>query len=344
MKLSCILCGNEIGSYSDNWSAPGDAAYFERGISSNRYLCRICREHKTVLLDFEVDEKSSIVSEEYMKKHAEEKVFEIRSVVQSWINGEDRNYFPEMQDLVYYAEGPEAYLFVFKDRAIILSSVMEGLQGQTNINYDAAMLFPNGENASAFAIFDDKENNIGDTKKIACRPDANGRYGDANERDRVKSHNSTEEFLYPRAKFLRTYQTYKRAEIYTYSMEDDEKNIQLEKSWGEYGSLNFVYMRQYHEEVFPFKFFYHQNQLMEEIYNYMKRQISIAGKGAEMTTSSEQVQVMSSRRKAMESSVETSNTNFSPTEEISRLKSLLDCGAITQEEYDDAKKKLLAKL
>lgn len=344
MKLNCILCGSEIGSYNENWSSPGEVAYFERGLSANRYLCRTCRAHKTVLMDLEADEKAIIASEEYMKKHAEGKVSEIRSVVQVWIDGECKNYFPKMQDLVYYAEGPEAYLFVFKDRAIILSSVMEGVQGQTNINYDAAMLFPNGENASAFAIFDDKENNIGDTKKIACRPDANGRYGDANERDRVKSHNSTEEFLYPRAKFLRTYQTYKRAEIYTYSMEDDEKNIQLEKSWGEYGSLNFVYMGQYHEEVFPFKFFYHQNQLMEEIYNYMKRQISFGGKEENAEKSAEPVKTMSSRRKAMENREKEDSAGFSVAEEIGKLKSLLDCGAITLEEFEDAKKKLLAKL
>ena len=220
------------------------------------------------------------------------------------------------------------------------------MQGKTNLNYDAAMLFPNGDNPGAFAIFDDKENNIGDAKKIACKPDANGRYGDADRRDMVRYNNSMEDVLYPRLTFLRNYQKYERAEIYTYPMSDDEKNIQLVKSWGEYGSLNFAHKSLFNRDTpFSFKFFYHQNQLMEEIYNYMKRQISFAGKEENAENSLEPVQGMSSRRrKAMENSAEASSINFSPTEEISRLKGLLDCGAITQEEYDDAKKKLLEKL
>ena len=342
MKVNCVLCGTEIGSYNENWSSPGEVAYFERGLSTNRYLCRTCREHKTVLMDLEAAENAIIASEEYMKKYADGKVSEIRSVVQAWIDGECKNYFPEMQDLVYYAEGPEAYLFVFKDRAIVLSSVIEGLRGKTNINYDAAMLFSNGENASAFAIFDDKENNIGEAKKIACKPDANGRYGDAQKRDAAKYQNSMEERLYPRAKFLRTYYTYERAEIYTYTINKGEKCVHLEKSWGEYGSLNFNYQR-YSDKVFSFKFFYHQNQLMEEIYNYMKRQISFEGKEEETANSSGPVQIMSSRRKTMESREKAEGASFSLADEIGKLKSLLDCGAITQEEFETAKKLLFDK-
>ena len=179
MKLKCVLCGNEMGSYSTWWSSSGEVSYFERGLSTNRYLCRKCREHKTNLLDFEADEKVIIKAEEYMKKRIEGKVSEIRNVVQGWIDGESRNYFPEMKDLVYYVEGPKAYLFVFSDRVLILSSVLEGLYEKTNLNCDAVMLFPVGKNTSGLVIFDDKENNIGDAQKLNYRPDPNKKYAEA---------------------------------------------------------------------------------------------------------------------------------------------------------------------
>ena len=343
MKLNCILCGSEMGSYSDNWSFPGDAAYFERGLSTNRYLCRTCWGHKTNLMNFEADEKTIIDSEKYMKNYAEGKVSEIRNAVQSWIDGDCKNYFPEMPDLIYYVEGPEAYLFVFKDRVVILSSVMEGLYGKTNLNFDAALLFPTGETASGLVIFDDREYNIGDSKKLNYKPDPTSKYRDAHSADLASAFTSLSGSTMIASLFGLDAKG-DESSVVAYSMSEKENGVQLEKSLGDYGTLDFVY-KTFKEEMFSFKFFYHQNQLMEEIYNYIQRRISLSGKEEVTETSTEPVLEMSSRRrKAMEGSAETSSVSFSPAEEIGKLKGLLDCGAITQEEYDDAKKKLLAKL
>ena len=344
MKLTCILCGSEMGSYSDWWgSVPGDVAYFERGLSTNRFLCRDCWGHKTNLLNFEADEKTIIESEKYMKKYVEGKVSEIKNVVQSWIDGECTNYFPEMKDLMYYIEGPEAYLFVYNNRVIILSSVIDGLHGKTIVYFDAAMLFPAGENNGGFVLFNDDKNNIGDIKKLNYMPDPNSKYRYAHSADLSSAFTSLSGSTMISSLFGLEAKG-DESNVVAYSMSEKENGILLEKSLGDYGSLDFVY-NTFEETKFSFKFFYHQNQLMEEIYNYIQRRISLSGKDENAENSVEPVQIMSSRRrKAMESSVETSSANFSPAEEIGKLKGLLDCGAITQEEYDDAKKKLLAKL
>ena len=84
---------------------------------------------------------------------------------------------------------------------------------------------------------------------------------------------------------------------------------------------------------------------MEEIYNYIQYRIAVNGK-EEMTESEiKPEQEMSSRRRqAMESKRETEGVTFSLADEINKLKELLDCGILSQEEFDEAKKKLIAKL
>lgn len=342
MELECVLCKQKMGSYHDNWSG-GEVSYFERGISTNRFLCRHCRNHKINLMNFETDENTLTQSAEYMKKHSADKVSEIRNVVQAWIDGEEKNYFPKMQELVYYVEGPEAYLFVFRDRVVILSSVIDGMHGKTNINFDAAMLFPMGKSKCRFILFDDKEKSITDINKLYCNQGPKIKYGDANKRDSVKQLNSLNDYVPKLFQVLSTPHTYETADLYTYPMADDV--IQLESSLGDYGSLGFVY-KTYKEETFLFKFFYHQNQLMEEIYNYLLRRITVSEQEEEMPVPPETlVQEISSRRgNTGEGVTEGESGSFSLADEISKLKGLLDCGILTQEEFDEAKKKLIAKM
>jgi len=339
MAEKCVLCGSKIGSeYSTNWrGAWGDFGYFDRGFSTSHYICEKCYQHKLNLLNFDADEKEIVAAETYMTKHMEGKVGEIRNIVQGWINGESNNYFPAMQDLAYYVEGPEAYLFVFKDRAVLLSSLLEGMDGKKRINKDAVMLFPAGVNQSEFILFDDEEESYDEAEKLNYKPDATKKYGKANMSGFMSVFASLGGLISQIDESL----------VYDYEMNEKGNGVRLQKSLGDYGSLEFLRYT-YQDEPFSFQFFYYQNRLMEEVYNYIQSRLAISGKEEkeEENPKGNASVALARRAKAKADAAEEGkgNATFSLSEELTKLKGLVDCGILTQEEFDEAKKKLISKL
>jgi hypothetical protein len=126
--------------------------------------------------------------------------------------------------------------------------------------------------------------------------------------------------------------------------------MELDISLGTYGVLNFNYEGEwikgvegtYSKGKVSFRFFYHQNQLMEEIYNYIQSRLNRSEEDKKEVTSIQKVTASGARRlQVKESAEEKSNTGLSLADEISKLKGLLDCGILTREEFDRAKNKLI---
>lgn len=321
----CIVCGQTAGDSVD-W------AYFERGMSEKLFLCDSCYSHKVNLLDFSIDEKTYNASKSYMEARVEGKVAEIRNVVEAWINGEGINYFPEPTDLVYYAEGPEAHLFVFKDRVVILSSKVS----LSYTEWDTSSIIKD-----RYRERKEKDIRTWDKRVVLC----NGK------REVVE---------FPHGKLLEVKEMNyldipgNRKSDYVL---DDEKPVDLDISLGEYGTLSFNYSGYadrylYGKDIggydfrrwkITFRFFYHQNQLMEEIYNYIQCRLNHAEEEKKETlTPVQKVTASGARRmQAKESTDQKIGTGLSLADEISKLKGLLDCGILTQEEFDKAKNKLI---
>lgn len=340
----CLLCGKRIGVLEKG-------LYFERGFSTKHVLCHICNTHKTNLLNFDTKIEDIENSKKYMKEHAVGKVSEIQNIVNEWIAGEKESYFPKMKDLMYYVEGPEAYLLVFKDRAVILSTYLFAgtsvydllpmsaavavlpMVSKTVINNlsfnadDAVMLFPSVSNRSMGFVQFTKD--CEDLYKLNFKSEPNQKYWTASEGvgDVIKW---IEEKLLPKEM---------KGEI-IYTIKETPNGISLEKAVNGYGILRVRYdvpsPLNAEGKMFSFKFFYSQNRLMEEIYNYILRQANHAG-GMELGQDIVQ-------KPDKEKSEEDNKSSFSLAEELGKLKSLLDCGVINQEEFEETKKRLINKV
>jgi len=317
----CIVCGQKAGD-SVNW------AYFERGMSEKLFICDTCHSHKVNLLDFSIAEETYNASRSYMEARIEGKVSEIRSVVEAWINGEGNCYFPESEDLMYYAEGPEAHLFVFEDRVVILSSKVS--LSYTEFDMSLAGFFSNRE----------KERK----EKDVYTRDIRINFGEQKREFAIYRHWALDEIKESDYRVS-------TARIDTDYVLDAKKPIELDISLGTYGVLNFNYEGDwikgvegtYSKSKVSFCFFYHQNQLMEEIYNYIQSRLNHAKENnKETSTPMQKVTASAARRmQAKESAEGKNNTGSSLADEITKLKGLLDCGILTQEEFDRAKNKLI---
>jgi len=347
----CMLCGKTV-------SSKDDGAYFEKGFSKKRILCFDCYKHKVNLLNLDANPKDIEYSRKYMKGKIGGKFYEIQKIVTAWMDGTSQNYFPQLNDLVYYVEGPEAHLFVFRDRLVILSSLIPHttsyysvhssaeiftslpVENKTIAAGDAVVVFPSDVNKKIGLV----RFSMGyeDSEKLNFKPRQGQKYlgatSDVKEMVNWAGNDS-----------LSTLHAVKKEIIY--SVNKIPKGIYLEKSLGEYGTLNFAYEAPTiflnSGGIFTFKFFYYQNQLMEEVYNYIVRQVSLAGgpdRYADVSGNVETTQAKSFQRTNQEMTTGVGdNAGFSSADEIGKLKSLLDCGAITQEEFETAKKLLFDK-
>lgn len=350
----CLLCGKTVGSRDEG-------AYFERGFSKKSILCSDCYKHKVNLLNFDANPKNMEYSRSYMEEKIDGKVYEIQKIVTAWMDGTSQNYFPRLNDLVYHVEGPEAQLFVFRDRLVILSSLLAStpsgdyyamlaatvaaaslpMNNVTIDEGDAVVVFPSGSNKKTGLV----QFSIGyeDSEKLNFIPRREQEY--LGETSDVKGMVN-----WMGNPSLSSLKDVKKEIIY--SVKESQSGIYLEKSLGEYGTLNFAYeapsLFNMAGNIFKFKFFYYQNQLMEEVYNYIVRQVNLAGdtdRHADMSSNVETTQAKSFYRSNQEVTTgEGDKAGFSLADEISKLKGLLDCGAITQDEYDEAKKRLISRV
>lgn len=339
MEFKCVLCKEKCREGYCNWSAPGAVAYFERGLFKNRFLCSDCQDSKNSVKNLYVNESEREKAVNKLTKMVAGQVDEIKSVVEKWIDAENTCYFPELDDLQYYVEGPEAFLFVFTDRVVILSSILEGANESENElhNIDAALLFPNKDNQAGLVVFDDSKTHLGEEEKLNYKAIPGKKLKDAGTNNLLSAMNSLGGF---------GFSVNERNEIYAYPMSSKNQGLTLEPSLGDYGSLKLELDGRYYiagcsYSVFDFSFFYHQNALMEEVYNYIKsRMLGVSEEKNEEThnESVSKVSYISTKKQPKE------NTSISIADEIEKLKKLLDIGALTPEEFSEAKRKLLDKM
>jgi len=83
---------------------------------------------------------------------------------------------------------------------------------------------------------------------------------------------------------------------------------------------------------------------MEEIYNYIQSRIASPDITPAQKSDSAQSKVSKSVETSEKKPAEESGTSFSAADEIRKMKELFDCGIISQEEFDEAKKRLISKL
>jgi len=279
-------------------------AYLERGISKKHYLCTDCYNNKVVICDYAGNEKKRAEAVESIQKVMEGKSTTMRDIVNAWIDGDEKNYHSNVKDLIYYVKGPEADLYVFKDHLTILSS----------LEPDAGF----GEDIEDYAMFYKCNapvayNKIAEVKNYFYQISTNENYTDL---EKICGRICTE-----------------AGNRYA------EKNprVELNISLGENGSLDFD------GNYYSFKFYYHQNQLMEEVYNYILNRMENPDAEDE-----EVVQTVSNIQKNAENQVETkedaSQVIYSPADEIRKMKDLMDCGILSREEFERAKNRLIDKL
>jgi hypothetical protein len=226
-------------------------------------------------------------------------------LVNSWINGEEKNYFLGVNELVYYVQGPTAKLFVFEDHLTILSDY----EPDQKANQNCRVL--------DFSMFYKCRAHVSETE-VAGTTNFFFQYRDKYVISDLEKINGEVEVS--RVKYGKAF-----------------TKLDFNLSLGEYGALEFVRCG------YSFKFYYHQNQLMEEIYNYITKKTSAADEQPEV----EEVKIQPSQKASSSPDQEKGSgteKSFSLADEINKLKSLLDCGILTQEEFDRAKNKLIDKL
>ncbi|MBP3568013.1 MAG: SHOCT domain-containing protein [Lachnospiraceae bacterium] len=229
----------------------------------------------------------------------------MQDIVNGWINGEEKNYFLGVIDLIYYVQGPEAKLFVFKDHLTILSDFAYKKRVDQNCNMlDYSMFYKCQAHVS--------ENEVAETTNFFFQ------YRDRYKISDLEKINGDVEVSLVK---------------YGKAFTKLDYNISL----GEYGTLSFA------KCDYSFKFFYHQNQLMEEIYNFLMRQTTIVNEKTVVEEVKIQPVQNTYNSPVLKIDSEAEKT-FSLADEISKLKGLLDCGILSQEEFNRAKNKLIDKL
>lgn len=287
-RTRCVLCGKEIMSIG--------CAYFERGISKKDFLCGNCYNKRTDLHDYSANEKKRSSAAAFFEKRVVNKSPIIQDIVRGWINGEEKNYYPDVSGLVYYVEGKSAVLFVFKDHVTILSNYVS-----TRANVEDYVYFYKCK-------VRESERKVTEREKIFVR------YDDKYEMDDLQKI---------------------RADILTERVSGwTQENVQLNISVGTRGTLEFGIKK-------CFEFFYHQNQLMEEVYNYIQRRIAEPDEDVDGTEALSFGNKSNGVTAKLTQKKEEMKAVFSPADEIKKMKELLDCGILTQDEFEKAKNKLI---
>jgi len=308
---NCVLCGSDLAD-EDNlirgiWTGYA-CSYFERGISKKYCLCGECYRNKTEILNYSGEETKRNAAIKYLEEKTADKSSVVREVVDGWINGEEKNYYSNIKDLVYWVEGPMAQLFVFKDRVAVLSSFDHRYACYITPDFrrDFLVLYKcnvQGKEVNNFCLsgYVIKDQNLSDSDIL------NGKV----DEKKLKENNLA-----------------------------CECNVKFDIALGDYGTLDFG--------VFEcsFRFFYHQNQLMEEVYNYIQKRMAdpdAEDDETEPTIGNVRTSVAKQAEKKEEEKKEGTGV-FSAADEIKKMKELFDCGILTQEEFDEAKKRLISKL
>lgn len=302
--MACVVCGKKDVSFRYVWEAFG---YMERGISKKHFICPACYDKKTIVRNYSGDEKKRAVATSYLTSKIANKSVEVQNVVNAWINGEEHNYFASAGIPVYYVEGPRASLFVFENHISILSSFQPLSDNSAPLDY----------------VFFYKYEAMVSAKK---KQEVKSVLRQYSKRDNLSDFEKIQAKL--SAENISNWK---------------QKKIELNISMGGYGTLDFGKVEgTLNTEGYFFQFYYHQNQLMEEIYNYIQNRITNSD------ASSTDVPVINNEHiistKSEEISAKESGTSFSAADEIRKMKELFDCGIISQEEFDEAKKRLISKL
>lgn len=292
----CVLCGKDFErTISHPRYCRPVYIYLERGISKKHFLCPECYDAKIKVCDYGCRSEEQVVSANLLMGHIADKSDLIQNIVKSWIDGEEKCYYTDVKDLVYYVPGPVENLFVFKNHLAILSAYYDYSDGAP---WDYAMFYGN-KNESQENYFVEIRNNK--------NPDIRTIKGEGLENCSGKYYNMA---------------------------------LELNASLGGSGSLSFS---NDYNDSFSFRFYYHQNQLMEEVYNYILNRMENPNAENE-----EVVQTVGNIQKTAENQVkkreDASQVIYSPADEIRKMKDLMDCGILSQEEFERAKNRLIDKL
>lgn len=148
---------------------------------------------------------------------------------------------------------------------------------------------------------------------------------------------------------------------YLYALNIDDCN-QLGKGWHNEPESFYIHLKKCFGNsdgmltlngVDFFSFKYSQNSIMEEIYNYISRRISVMQSGGyleendpELNGNYEEESSVIEKQNEEEYNDEEHEENiiFSPADEIRKFKELYDLGIIDEEEFKDAKARLINKL
>lgn len=300
----CAICGKDA-NYSTN---DGGRAYLERGISKKDFLCSTCYQKKLLVCDYSCDEKKRSTAVSYLEKKIVNKSITVQNVVNAWINGEDQYYYTSAASPVYYVEGPRARLFVFDDHVTILGSVFGSYSEEVT---DYVYYYKCKAQVSARK-----------TQEVKCFFAPYYDKYELSDAEKISAKLRTE-----------NYDSW------------EQQTMELNVSLGGYGSLDFG-KKEFSWDVcaYSFSFYQHQNQLMEEIYNYIQSRIESPNAAPAQKTGNAKTKASKPTESYEKQSTEDSGASFSAADEIRKMKELLDCGIITQEEFDEAKKRLISKL
>ena len=303
--MNCAICGKP----ATEWGILGRGRHricVERGVTQNEFLCGDCYTKKIILRDYSSDEKKRNSAINFFQKKISGKATVLQEIINTWINGEEINYYRNAKEPMYYVEGPKASMFVFDDHLTILSC---GLSDDDTLDYvymykcNAKVSARKTQEVKRFFMQYRNEYKLSDVEKI------NADF----HTDRVSENNW------------------------------EQESISISIAVGGYGVLEFGQCQhEYDTKHYKFVFYSHQNQLMEEIYNYIQRQIDETDVKEDVSNSGESQASLELSKDKM--SDNTPAIVCSPAEEIKKMKELFDCGILSQEEFDEAKKRLISKL
>ncbi|MCR5202016.1 MAG: hypothetical protein K6D02_02845, partial [Lachnospiraceae bacterium] len=125
-RLKCALCGKKIEKeykiFKEGENAKEDKIkglrYFHRGLSKEMFLCKNCSDIKVLLKNKYSDGRTE--AEKKARKLCEKNSPEIKEIVEKWITNEDNNLFNTDNNLKYYVEGEDSYLFIYKNGLVHL--------------------------------------------------------------------------------------------------------------------------------------------------------------------------------------------------------------------------------
>lgn len=304
----CVLCEKEF-SYTKNhpkWVFNHMLAYMERGISKKKFLCDQCYSEKLAVCNLEsnADKKANAVAS--LQGKVQGKTITLQNVVNAWIEGEEKKYYSNTKGLVYCVTGPSANLFVFKDHLTILSA----FQPSGDWSQEDYSLF------YKCRVTADEHEKLEEVRNyFFCLPKKN-----ISDLEKINGEIRTEQ-----------------QRLYDWQIRDISTSIELNISLGEFGTLEFV------DRDYSFEFYYHQNQLMEEVYNYIKKHME--NPDADDTEGAEAVSIAQNTLLPQnEKKEDLRMVAYSPADEIRKMKELFDCGILSQEEFERAKNRLIDKL